>query len=133
MDKSKSKKDLLAEEWFKKATDDELTVKSVLKHRDGAPNSVCFMSHQMAEKYLKGYLVLTRKWYPKIHTLDKLTALCMKIDPTFKELKEIVTFLDPFYTPARYPSNGPDFSWDDAEKAYNAAEGIKEFVLEKIK
>lgn len=63
-------KDLLAEEWTKKAQDDELNARSILTHRDGTPNGACLLSHQMAEKYFKAYMVLKKRWYPKIHFLD---------------------------------------------------------------
>ncbi len=61
MNKQNNQKDLLTEEWIKKAKDDELNACSILTHRDGAPNGVCVLSHQMAEKYLKAYLVLKKK------------------------------------------------------------------------
>ncbi|MBI5306296.1 HEPN domain-containing protein [Candidatus Wolfebacteria bacterium] len=126
------KKDLLAEEWIKKAKDDELNASSILKHRDGTPSGVCLLSHQMAEKYFKAYLVLKKGSYPKIHFLDKLTEISMKIDHSFIELKEEVALLDPFYTPTRYPGDYSDFLWDDAEKAFRATLRIKEFILDKI-
>jgi len=47
----------LANEWFLKARDDELSAKDILTDREGAASTVCFLSQQMAEKYLKGYLV----------------------------------------------------------------------------
>lgn len=52
-----SSQELQAEEWIKKAHDDELNAQSILKHRDGTPAGVCFLSHQMAEKYFKAFLV----------------------------------------------------------------------------
>ena len=38
--------------WFSKADEDELSVRAVLK--EGAPSTACFLSQQIAEKYLKG-------------------------------------------------------------------------------
>ncbi|MBI2459091.1 MAG: HEPN domain-containing protein [Parcubacteria group bacterium] len=51
--KAENKK-IIAARWVRKARDDELNIRSILKHRDGAPSGVCFLSQQMAEKYLKG-------------------------------------------------------------------------------
>lgn len=61
----------LAEEWFSKAKDDEMSAKDILQDREGAASTVCFLAQQMAEKYLKGYLVFQGKDFPKIHQLDR--------------------------------------------------------------
>jgi len=41
--------------------------------------------------------------------------------------------LTTYYFETRYPGDYPEFSWQDAEQAYDAAKKIKKFVLEKIK
>lgn len=133
MNTQNKQKDLLAEEWIKKAHDDELNANSILTHRDGAPSGVCLLSHQMAEKYFKAYLVFKTKRYPKIHFLDELTEICMELDSSFTELKDAAARLDPFYTPARYPDDYPEFTWQEAEQAIEAAKKIKDFILDKIK
>ncbi|MBU3925375.1 MAG: HEPN domain-containing protein [Patescibacteria group bacterium] len=127
------KKDLITGEWLKKAKDDELNAASILRHRDGTPNGVCFLSHQMAEKCLKAFLVQEKKEYPKIHSLLKLTELCAKIDKSFVEIKDEVIFLNTFYAPVRYPGDYPEFSWQEAEEAFKMAEQIRDFVLSKLK
>lgn len=38
-----------------------------------------------------------------------------------------------YYIETRYPGDFPEFSWRDAEEAFEAAKNIKKFVLEKIK
>lgn len=128
-----SPQELHAEEWLRRAKDDELNARSILTHKDGAPNAVCFLSHQMAEKSLKAFLIAKKNWFPKIHYLDKLTELCREIDSSFEEIKEEASFLDPFYTPSRYPGDYPEFTWQEAEKAFEVATRIKDFVLSKIK
>lgn len=65
-------KELLVEEWLKRAYDDQLNARSILTHKDGAPNGPCFLSQQMVEKYLKAYLVFRKKRFPRIHALDNL-------------------------------------------------------------
>lgn len=54
-------------EWFEKAADDELSIRAIL--REGAPSTACFLSQQMAEKYLKGMLVFHGRFSPKVHDL----------------------------------------------------------------
>lgn len=120
-------------EWLKKAEDDELNAKSILKHRDGAPSGVCFLSQQMAEKHLKTLLVYNKKNFPKVHDLFKLETLVLKIYKDIKNLNEEIKILNRYYTETRYPGDFPEFSWKDAEEAFEAAKNIKKFVLEKTK
>lgn len=121
----------LAKEWFAKATDDELSIKDILNDREGSPNTVCFLCQQMAEKYLKGYLVFYNIEFPKIHQLDKLINLCKKEDKQFEKLRKEAELLSEFYISARYPGDYTIFSFIDAEKAYKAASRIKEFILDR--
>lgn len=132
MDDKFSQKELLVEEWIKKAHDDELYAKSILTHRDAPANGVCFMSQQMAEKLLKAFLVFKKKWFPKIHPTDRLWKLCNELDASFENIKKEAVFLTGFYAQTRYPGDYPDFSWEDAEKAFDSAIKIKEFVIERI-
>lgn len=123
---------LRVEEWLRKAHEDELSSASLLKHRDGAASGVCFLSHQMAEKYLKAYLVAKQNGFPKIHPLDKLVELCAELDPSFLTLGATAAQLDPYYTPARYPADMPEFGWSDGARAFSLASDIKRFVLERL-
>lgn len=128
-----SKKELQAKEWIKRATEDELSAEVILKEEGGSPNTVCFLSQQMAEKHLKAFLVYNKKWYPRIHPLDKLWELCKEFDKSFEEIKEDSVFLTAFYTATRYPGDYPEFSWEEAKKAFESATKIKNFILSKIK
>jgi HEPN domain-containing protein len=132
--KQKNKKNpQLAKEWFLRAQDDELSIKDILEDRQGSPNTVCFLSQQMAEKYLKGFLVFHRKRFPKIHHLDKLLNLAKKIDAQFENLRKEAEELSEFYITARYPGDYPQFTFKEAEKAFKGALKIKEFILRKTK
>lgn len=121
------------QEWLKKAEDDELNAKSILKHRDGTPSGVCFLSQQMAEKCLKMLLVYNKQDFPKTHDLLVLESLVSKITPEIKKYKNELDILSGYYTETRYPGEFPEFSWKDAEEAFGAALNIKNFVLSKIK
>ncbi|MDP3735602.1 MAG: HEPN domain-containing protein [bacterium] len=128
-----SEQELQTEEWVKRATDDELTARSILKHRDAPPMPVCFFSQQLAEKYLKAFLVHQSRWYPKIHPLDVLLEHCRDLDAEFAKLKEDCLFLTSFYRDTRYPADTPDYDWNECEAAFAAAIRVKEFVQEKLK
>lgn len=121
----------LVKDWLKKAHNDELNMRSLLKHRDAPPNGVCFFAQQMAEKYLKAFLLSRKNEFPKTHALTFLLELCANIDVSFSALKTEVALLDTYYIPTRYPTHTPEFTWSDAEKANAAAIKIKEFTLRK--
>ena len=123
---------LQVEEWIKYAESDEKNASSLLKHRDGTPRGVCFLAQQMAEKYLKAFLVARKKWFPKIHYLDKLVELCGGLEQDFLELKQEAVFLNEFYSDSRYPMSFTSFFWEDAEEAFKSASKIKEFVLSHL-
>jgi len=124
---------ILANEWFSKAKDDELSAMDILKDREGAASTVCFLSQQMAEKYFKGYLVFKNQEFPKIHDLNKLVNLCKKLDDNFEKVKSAAQFLSKFYISTRYPGDYPEYNFKDAKKAFEKAVKIKIFVLGKIK
>lgn len=120
------------QEWFEKADEDELSINAILTEK-GAPSTACFLSQQMAEKYLKGFLVYRKKEFPKIHQLEKLLNTCKEFDVTFGELDDDAVLLSEFYVETRYPGDVPEgFSWNDARGAFESAKKIKDFVLERI-
>lgn len=129
-------KNNLVNEWIFRAQDDELNISSILKDKDGTPAHICFISQQMAEKYLKALILFFIGNYPKIHDLHKLTALLKPFTVLIiEELKEEILILDPYYIGARYPADIPieSFTWEMAERAYESAKKIKEFVLKNLK
>lgn len=124
------------QEWLKRAEDDELNARSVLKHRDGTPANVCFLSQQMVEKLLKALLLFRAGDYPKTHDLNQMATLLGKYyDPALENLKEEIVLLNSYYVGTRYPADIPieSFVWEMAEEAFEAALKIKEFVLNKLK
>ncbi|TRZ78467.1 HEPN domain-containing protein [bacterium] len=132
-DSDKTNLDSVVKEWIKRAGEDELSSKSILKHRDGAPSSVCFMSQQMVEKYLKAFLISKQENFPKIHNLERILELCIGIDPAFVDLKEESIKLTEFYIETRYPADYPEgISWEMAEEAFEMANKIKEFIESRL-
>ncbi|MDP2736836.1 MAG: HEPN domain-containing protein [bacterium] len=130
--KEENKKIIVAR-WIRKAGEDELNIRSILKHQDGAPSGVCFLSQQMAEKYLKAMLIFYDLELVKIHDLIKLILLLENNAPGVKTISEAAALLNQYYIETRYAGDYPEFFWKDAEAASAAAEKIKEFVLKKIK
>ncbi|MBU3965706.1 HEPN domain-containing protein [Patescibacteria group bacterium] len=119
------------EKWLKKAREDELSIKAILKE-GGAPSTACFLSQQMAEKYLKGLLVFYNKKFHKIHDLIELETLLSDLAPDIQNFHRELTILNRYYIETRYPGDYPEFTWSEAQKVFKSAEKIKKFVLEKI-
>ena len=122
----------LANEWFERADDDERAIKNLLKEK-GPFSIICFLSQQIAEKYLKGYLVFQKKPVKKIHDLGKILRICCEINKDFKKLLDCCDFLDNYYTATRYPGDFFEgISEKEAKEAYQKAEKIKQFILNKL-
>ncbi len=130
----KPKDDVNVNTWIKVADNDELTCISFFTHRDAPPSAACFVSQQMAEKYLKALCIFFGEQLHKIHDLKKLATILEKYAPDIFDLEEEFNILNKYYATTRYPGDFPEgFSWKDAEEAFEAATHIKDFVLKKIK
>ena len=117
--------------WFHKADEDDLSAKALLDGKNGSPSTVCFLSQQVAEKYLKGLLVFYDREFLKTHDLIELEELLLLVSPQVKEFEKELDFLNRFYLETRYPGDYPEFTWEEAQKAYQGAARIKVFVLRK--
>ena len=127
----KNNNKLLAEEWFRKARDDHKSAKVVLEE-GGYYGTTCFLAQQMAEKYLKGFLIYEGWKLVKVHDLVKLLNECRKITPAFEALEEDCVLLNDYYVETRYPLDTPvDYSKKEARSALTSAENIGKFVLKQ--
>ncbi len=118
-------------EWFNKAGEDELSITAIL-HEGGAPSTACFLSQQMAEKYLKALLVFRNKTFPKVHDLLNLATRLMETDADIVRMQENLVLLNRYYIETRYPGDYPAFSLEEAKQAFEAALRVKEFVWKRI-
>lgn len=119
-------------EWLEKAGEDDLSIGVILKG-GGAPSTACFLSQQMAEKYLKGLAVFRKVSFRKVHDLLALETLLMKSVTNISGIHGDLELLNRYYIETRYPGDYPEFSMEEARKAFEAAVRVKEFVLGSIK
>lgn len=64
----------------------------------------------------------------------QMAALALKEKgPPFDELLEEVVYLSRFYIETRYPGEFQEFSLSEAQKAYESAVRVKEFIFKKVK
>jgi len=80
------------ETWRLKAEED-FTAASILAEHGGPAATICFLCQQVAEKYLKGYLLLRRQSPKRIHHVDVLLEDCIAFDDSFQLLVDDAVFL----------------------------------------
>ena len=85
MDQNRQK---LAKEWFDSANSDFLYAEIGLKHKLIFPQ-IAFLSQQIAEKYLKGFLVLHGIKPPRVHDLPILLQECSRINSHLEKTRII--------------------------------------------
>ncbi len=117
-------------EWVKKAEEDLLSGRAVLK--DGAPSTGCFLAQQAAEKLLKAVLVAQNVEFPKTHDLLQLLSL---LDPRVPEsaiLKEDLVLLNRYNIEPRYPGDYPELTREECQRAYDAALRVQKFAEQRL-
>ena len=88
----------------------------------------------MAEKYLKGYLLLRRQPPKRIHHLDVLLEDCIALEDSFRRLVDDAVFLKRYYIESRYPDDLPeDVRPEEAAEAMTAASHLRDFVLAQVR
>ncbi|MCL2800629.1 MAG: HEPN domain-containing protein [Treponema sp.] len=125
-------KDLL-QQWLDKANDDLRSAEYLSTMHHPTPDEViCFHCQQSAEKYLKGFLYLNNIEPPKIHDLEELLEMCIRINNTFSVLSSKLIVLTNYAVIPRYP-NELEITSDDMKIALKYAREVQEFVLGIIK
>ena len=119
--------------WFSRGEEDMALIQLILKEGNNLPNLACFHAQQATEKYLKGFLAYHDLHTRKVHSIKELLEDCEQLDNSFSQLQKDAYFLSQFYIETRYADDYVEFSRNDAEKAFEVATRIKEFVLNKVK
>lgn len=117
----------LAQEWFDGAMSDYQYAAIGLKENQVFPQ-IAFLSQQVAEKFLKGFLVLHNTEPPRIHDLTKLLDECTKIKLELESLRDACESLTGFYIEVRYPPNIPQYSKAEIQEAFNHATLVKDAI-----
>ena len=116
--------------WIQKAENDLLNIENNLKSDTIPFDTICFHCQQVAEKYLKAFLVGNNIEFPKTHDLVEIIEnCCINIIPAFKDIKQEAAILSDYGVTPRYPDEYFEPTESDANEAYQATLKIKEFVL----
>jgi HEPN domain-containing protein len=122
----------LVKQWIKKAENDLISARYCIEIKPSPPlDVVCFHAQQTAEKCLKAFLTYHGVEFEKTHDLVELTALASKVGRSFLEILDDAKKLTPYAVDARYPLT-EESTEEEAKKAVEMAEKIKEFALSKL-
>ena len=117
----------IAKEWFDVALSDYQYAQIGLKEDVVFPQ-VAFLSQQVAEKLLKGYLVLNNTEPQHMHDLTKLLDECIKQNPELEKLRDACETLTGFYIEVRYPPDIPEYTKTEIQEAFDCATKIKDAI-----
>jgi HEPN domain-containing protein len=115
--------------WFTKA-DEDLAMIDIGLAGNAPLAQLCVHAQQLAEKYLKGYLVSHDVLPPKVHDLERLLDLSVVHDASLEFLRGDCVRLVEVSGHARYPG------WDDpgesaATEAIAAARRVRSAIRER--
>ena len=117
--------------WIYKAEEDDRAVLTLArKRKDPVPDNVCFSAQQCVEKYLKAFLVLQRKGFPKTHDLVELLNLALEADPLLEVIRPNVRELLPYAVAFRYP--GEEATREESQRAVLAMKKVRELLRERL-
>ena len=126
----KSKRDYV-KDWFAKAANDLKIARREMEARDAASDAVCFHFQQAAEKVLKAWLVWHDVQYKPTHNIEVLLAACEKIDPDFRQLRDVEA-LTPYAVEIRYADDFYMPTADEMSEIVSLAKEIADVLLPEL-
>lgn len=121
----------IALEWMEKAESDLNYARASFEEFDKFYSQMCILSHDAAEKYLKGYIAFCGIKPEKIHDVAALLNDCIKLSANkegFIVLEEKCRILNQYYIPLKYPSHYPMITREQAKQAIESAAAIEKFI-----
>ncbi len=122
-------------DWLALAKENLLSARSSLNVDFLPYRTICLLSQESAQKYLKAYL-LSRGWaLEKTDNPRKLLEYTFCYEPSFNALISAVNILAEYSLDEFYPgaSNFENVGKNEAKEAIEAADKVEHFILEKLK
>jgi HEPN domain-containing protein/predicted nucleotidyltransferase len=113
--------------WIRRAESDLRNAEHSLSSTDPTWDAICFHSHACVEKLLKALIVLTGKFPPRTHDLEKLLAMQRAVISDDPAIVDGCKLLDALLPAARYPEL-PEPAPEQALDAIRAARYIRAVV-----
>lgn len=118
--------------WLDQAQEDLRWARDLAER--GGYHIACFLSQQIGEKAIKGFIYAQGEELVIGHSIERLCRSAARWQPEFDKLVTKWAFLDGYYIPTRYPNGLPDsiparvYAQDPATQAVQVASEIVAFV-----
>lgn len=122
----------LVRSWLVKAHRDLLSAHELASAQMPLLDTAAYHCQQAAEKAIKGYLLFHDVRFEKSHDIVLLVSQATDVDPSFSALIEIARLLTPLAVEFRYPGDFVEPEPEEFQDAYDAAQTLFVFVLEKL-
>jgi HEPN domain-containing protein len=127
----KSKADYVRD-WIRKAASDSKIARDEMRTAEPAADAVCFHFQQVAEKWLKAWLIWMEVAFRPTHNIEILLAACEQHDPDFASLREAET-LTPYAVEIRYADDFYMPTQMEMERVSALADRVERFVSAKLR
>jgi len=117
--------------WFAKGDEDLAMIEIAVAARGPWPQ-IAYHAQQLAEKYLKGFLVHHGILPPRVHDLQRLLDLCAVHDPTLETLRDDCIGLTEAGARARYPGWTDEPGATEGQNAVAAAKRVQESIRVRV-
>jgi len=117
-------------QWKQKANEDLLSINRLSEGEMTATSSICFHCQQLAEKYLKLFLLYHGVEIVRTHEIEFLLCECAKLDKEFETIDS--KNLSDFGVAVRYPDDFYLPSEEETKEYIELSIAIKEMVEQKI-
>ncbi|RDV84549.1 HEPN domain-containing protein [Ammonifex thiophilus] len=122
--------------WLEQAEEDLRWAKHLAQQ--GGYYLACFLSQQIGEKAIKGFLYAQGEEIVLGHSIERLCHQAARWEPLFAEKVKRWAILDGYYVPTRYPNGLPDsiparvYTEEAAQEAVRLAEEVVAFVRDRL-
>jgi len=116
-------------EWLHKAAEDVRTAEVSCAAEPPLLDAAVFHCQQAAEKAIKGFLTLHARVFDKTHSIEKIGALALAVDPTLRAAIDRAAPLTEYAWKFRYPGTPGEPSVAEVGDALAAA---RELLLEIV-
>jgi HEPN domain-containing protein len=120
------------QQWLHKAEGDLAAAEILLASEADDYFPCAFHCQQVAEKFLKAYLVRHQIEFRKIHDLDQLLKLAGQVEPALRKDLASCSWLTPFGVEFRYPGEYPEVDRATAQSAMAEAKQVRRVIMEHL-
>ena len=125
-------KEELTRSWLVKAKRDLLSAGELADADMPLLDTAAYHCQQAAEKAIKSFLLYHDIRFEKTHDVEVLLSQASAIEPSFTACIDAARILTPLAVEFRYPGEFVEPEADEYREAFEAAEKIYLFVLQKL-